>query len=272
MTIKEKWELLKSLLRLEESKKRKITIIVIAVLLLYITLAFLVIWFLFPVQKFAESKKGKISLAILSFILAFVVSGLLTDKDGFIALFKMPEKYTVYSATAQKVCKGNTDICTEFLLLDPMTVAETSKDVYTVYDDKNNEIGEVKKDAFVLKDSDKYNELAELKAKLEKELADYKAKQLAELEKNINKAFYKVELKQYSADGNGTYNFYVNPIVWNSLPYDQKENAFKNCVTYVSLKQKGTKPTYFKVGTKIKSSANAEVLAEYTILKGIQIK
>ena len=101
-----------------------------------------------------------------------------------------------------------------------------------------------------------------------------KAEALAKMEPVIKKVYYNIELKPVGDDGSGIYNFYIDPVAWVKLPYDKKEEAFKSCATYALLKSGfgKDKMNAVKVSTKILSSSNKAVLAQYTILKGIQVK
>ncbi|MCQ2789217.1 MAG: hypothetical protein MJ229_02450 [bacterium] len=92
--------------------------------------------------------------------------------------------------------------------------------------------------------------------------------QLADIQPAINKTFYKIDFTDY-----GTYDFYVDPYLWAELPFDVKENAFKLAVLYAKLKtNEEHSNNQYLVSTKIKSSSNKSILAEYTIFSGIKIK
>ena len=267
----QKKELLLNLITGNKSKFKITVTIILAILFFNITISFLIIWFLFPVQKFAENKKGIAILICLSFILAFIVSAVFTGKDSIIKIFKKPEIITVYSNTVQKICKAHNE-CKEYQLLDTMRIAKVSENNYNVYDENNKKIGNINEGAFVKENTEEYKKLKDFKDKITKEYEAEKAQQLADIESKLNKVFYKINLKQYSEDGNGLYDFYILPEVWNTLTFDVKENIFKNCVTYVAMKYKGTNPKAFKVSTKIRSASNSEILAEYSILNGIKVK
>ena len=208
-------------------------------------------------------------------VLFFVVFPLL-------AMIFNPKIETGYTRVAEKVCKSENK-CVSYKMFEPILVSEYSADEFTVWNDKKESIGTIKKKNVVFEGTPEYEQTKQEKADidkratelakaLEEKLKKERAEQLAKLEPIIKKAYYKVELKKFDNDGNGFYDFYVNPNIWFKLKYDEKQNAFNTCVTYVQLKINPTKPTAVKLGTKIKSSSNGAVLAEYDTFKGIKVR
>lgn len=193
-----------------------------------------------------------------------------------------PKIETGYARVYNQVCMAENK-CVSYKLFDKILVSEYSDTEFKVWNDNKECIGKISKKNVVFEGTPEYEQTkkeradidkreAELKKVLEEKLKKERAAELAKLESLIKKVFYKVDLKKFSDDGNGIYDFYINPVVWYGTTFDQKENIFKNCVTYVQLKTNGTDPSYAKYGTKIKSSSNAAVLAEYTTFGGIKIK
>ncbi len=192
-----------------------------------------------------------------------------------------PKIETGYTRIYDRVCISENK-CVSYKLFDKILVSEYSDTEFKVWNDKKEYIGKISKKNVVFEGTPEYEQTkkeradidkreAELKKVLEEKLKKERAAELARLEPIVKKAFYKVDIRKFSDDGNGIYDFYINPIIWARTPFDQKQNIFKNCVTYVQLKL-DIKNDYAKIGTKIKSSSNAAVLAEYSIVSGIKIK
>ena len=66
-------------------------------------------------------------------------------------------------------------------------------------------------------------------------------------------------------------DFYIDPVAWQLLQFDEKENIFKSCAVYIFKKYR-IDETKALVCTKIKSSSNGEVLAQYGAFNGIKVK
>lgn len=278
MDLRKRWELLKELL--PTSNKGRIILAVVAFFLAAIVIPTIILWFIVPVEKFINSKAKSWAFIAIVMILTTAIFA------------HIP---TVDEIESSKAITGYTRIWTivgenYYEMFAPIQVVKNEKsDLWNVYKE-GKKIGQIKKADIVFegtpeyeqtkKEKEKADRLAAeakkqqeekekaAKAKLEKE----RAKQIAEFEKIIKKAFYKVELEQFSKDGNGIYKFYVDPYAWAQLPFDQKEGLFKSCTVYVQLKTNGTEPSYAKVGTKIKSASNGAVLAEYDPFGGIKLK
>jgi hypothetical protein len=185
-----------------------------------------------------------------------------------------------YTRVYEKVCNEQNQ-CREYFMLDPIRVGNSDEeDMFIVYDagNNNNELGRIKKDLVVFEGSAEYENAKQEKANIEKreqeQFEKTKAEALAKMEPVIKKVYYNIELKPVGDDGSGIYNFYIDPVAWVKLPYDKKEEAFKSCATYALLKSGfgKDKMNAVKVSTKILSSSNKAVLAQYTVLKGIQVK
>lgn len=193
-----------------------------------------------------------------------------------------PKKETGYTRIYDRVCISENK-CVSYKLFDKILVSEYSNTEFKVWNDKKEYIGTIKKKNVVFEGTPEYEQAkkeradidkreAELKKVLEEKLKKERAAELARLEPLIKKVFYKVDFKKLDNDGSGLYDFYINPVAWVRIPFDQKQNIFKNCVTYIQLKTDATNIDMVRLGTKIKSSSNAAVLAEYSMLKGIQVK
>lgn len=222
-------------------------------------------------EKFnALSKTKKIIL-----ILAFVVCPIL-------GMINAPKIETGYTRVYNQVC-NSANKCVDYKMFDKILVSEYSADEFEVWNDKKERIGRISKKNVVFEGTPEYEQTKQEKADIEKKAAELakaieeklkkeRAAELAKLEPVIKKAFYRIDLKKFSDDGNGIYDFYINPIIWAGTPFDQKQNIFKNCVVYVQLKTNATDTSIVKYATKIKSSSNAAVLAEYTTFGGIKVK
>ena len=222
-------------------------------------------------EKFnALSKTNKILL-----IFIFVVCPLL-------GMIFEPKIETGYTRVAEKVCNSENK-CVSYKMFEPILVSEGFADEFQVWNDKKENIGKISKKNVVFEGTPEYEQTKQEKAEydkkvieaakvLEASLKKERAAKIAKLEPIVNKIFYKVELKKFSDDGSGIYDFYINPVKWVQMPFDQKQELFKNCCAYVQLKTNGTEKEFAKLGTKIKSSSNATVLAEYTVFGGIKIK
>ena len=193
-----------------------------------------------------------------------------------------PKIETGYTRVAENVC-DSANKCVSYNMFEPILVSEDSADQYQVWNDKKQVIGKISKKNVVFEGTPEYEQTKQEKADYNKKIAEAakaleaslikeRAAKIAKIEPIVNKIFYKVDLKKFSDDGNGIYDFYINPVKWVQMPFDQKEELFKNCCAYVQLKTNGTEKDYAKLGTKIKSSSNAAVLAEYTPFGGIKIK
>lgn len=273
MDFKRKWELLKDLL--PASTKGKIILGILAFLLMGLTIPVVLAWFIIPIEKFIDSKAKAWGFIAAVIVLTTAIFGNIPTESS--------KAVTGYTRIYVTVKDDNTGKTTPYEMFSPIQVVKNdNSDLWNVYAD-GVKIGQIKKTDVVFEGTPEYEQTKEEKANIDKKAAEMKKqieeklkaerqKQLAELEKNINAVFYKVELKKYSDDGTGIYDFYINPVVWAGIPFDQKENVFKNCVAYVQLKTNGTDPNSAKYGTKIKSSSNAAVLAEYTVFGGIQVK
>lgn len=223
-------------------------------------------------EKFlALDKQQKVYVLVL----LFVVFPLL-------AIISNPKIENGYTRVAEKVCKSENK-CVSYKMFEPILVSEYSSDKFQVWNDKKENIGTISKKNVVFEGTPEYEQAkkeradidkreAELKKVLEEKLKKERAAELARLEPLIKKVFYKVDFKKLDNDGSGLYDFYINPVAWVRIPFDQKQNIFKNCVTYIQLKTDATNIDMVRLGTKIKSSSNAAVLAEYSMLKGIQVK
>lgn len=206
---------------------------------------------------------------------------ILTIVVGFMCVLCDSAIKTGYARVYNQVCESENK-CVSYKLFDKILVSEYSADEFKVFNDKHEYIGTIKKKDVVFEGTPEYEQTkqeradidkreAELKKVLEEKLKKERQAQLKKIEPIIKKAFYKVDIRKFNDDGNGIYDFYINPVVWARTPFDQKQNIFKSCVTYVQLKL-DIKDNYAKIGTKIKSSSNGAVLAEYDIFKGIKIK
>lgn len=227
-------------------------------------------------EKFnALSKKQKIALIVLVFIVFPILANI-----------SAPKIETGYTRVAEKVCSSENQ-CVEYKMFEPISVSKKTSDTYTVYKiseyNAPKPIGEISAKNVVFKGTPEYEQTKQEKADIEKKAAELakaieeklkkeRQEELAKLEPTMKKAYYKIEIKQFKEDGSGFYNFYVNPTIWFKLKYDEKQNAFKNCVKYAQLKTNPTNSDSIKFGTKIKSSSNAVVLAEYDTFKGIKVK
>lgn len=215
-----------------------------------------------------ESKK-------LLLIFIFVICPLL-------GMLFQPKIETGYTRVAEKVCDSSNK-CVNYKMFEPILVSEDSADEYQVWNDKKQVIGKISKKNVVFEGTPEYEQTKQEKADYDKKVAEAakileeslkkeRAAKIAKLEPIVKKIFYKVDLKKFSDDGTGIYDFYINPVKWVQMPFDQKQELFKNCCAYVQLKTNGTEIDFAKLGTKIKSSSNAAVLAEYTVFGGIKIK
>lgn len=193
-----------------------------------------------------------------------------------------PKKETGYARVYNQVCIAENK-CVSYKLFDKILVSEYSDTEFKVWNDKKEYIGKISKKNVVFEGTPEYEQAkkeradidkreAELKKVLEEKLKKERAAELARLEPLIKKVFYKVDFKKLDNDGSGLYDFYINPVAWVRIPFDQKQNIFKNCVTYIQLKTDATNIDMVRLGTKIKSSSNAAVLAEYSLISGIKIK
>ena len=267
MSFKEKWETLKNLLGLDTKSK-----LIWAFIFAGFFIPGIILWLLLPIQNYIDTKKKMYTFIAIIFIALGITLPNETNK--------IETGYTRVYTTVENKENGKK---IGYAMFSPIQVVKNdNSDLWNVYKD-GVKIGQVQKTSIVFEGTPEYEQakqekaeydkkVAEAAKKLEAELKAERQKQLAELEKNINSVFYKVDLKKFSDDGNGIYDFYINPLIWVQLPFDQKENIFKNCATYVQLKTNGTEPGYAKYGTKIKSSSNGAILAEYSGLKGIQVK
>lgn len=222
-------------------------------------------------EKFnALSKTNKILL-----IFIFVVCPLL-------GMISEPKRETGYTRVAEKVCNSENK-CVSYKMFEPILVSEGSADEFQVWNDKKQNIGKISKKNVVFEGTPEYEQTKKEKADYDKKIAEAakaleaslikeRAAKIAQLEPIVKRIFYKVELKKFSDDGNGIYNFYIDPVKWVRLAFDQKQELFKNCCVYVQLKTNGTEPSYAKIGTQIKSATNAATLAEYSTFGGIKIK
>lgn len=81
------------------------------------------------------------------------------------------------------------------------------------------------------------------------------------LEKFKEQNFKKVELSEYS------YNCFIAPDTWNTIPLDGKKTLFIRCAAYGAIKtgenEKGS--THALVSTHIRSNSNGEELGSFTI-------
>ena len=223
-------------------------------------------------EKFnALSKKQKVTLIVLIFVVFPILATIFS-----------PKIETGYTRVAEKVCKSENK-CVNYKMFEPILVSEFSADEFQVWNDKKESIGTIKKKNVVFEGTPEYEQTKQEKADIDKKEAERQKQleakqlterqaQLAKLEPKMKKAYYKIDIKQYNADGTGIYDFYVSPIIWVKLKYDEKQNAFKNCVTYTQLKINPSNPNAVKFGTKIKSSSNGAVLAEYDSFKGVKVK
>ena len=203
------------------------------------------------------------------FVSIFVVLGIV----GIITEDKVEQGIVT---TDLKVCDSQ-NTCTEYKIMDKINIARTKDGDFKVYDKSGErKIGTISSNKVVFEGTEEYNkfkkEFETMQKAKEELIAERNKKELENLEPIITKTFYKIDLKKYSNDGNGIYDFYINPIVWNQLQFDEKENLFKNCTVYVQLKTNGTNTDFAKVGTTIKSSANGVILAKYSAFKGIELK
>lgn len=222
-------------------------------------------------EKFnALSKTNKILL-----IFIFVVCPLL-------GMIFEPKIETGYTRVAEKVCNSENK-CVSYKMFEPILVSEGSADEFQVWNDKRENIGQISKKNVVFEGTPEYEQTKQEKADYDKKVAEAakvleeslkkeRAAKIAKLEPIVNKIFYKVEMKKFSDDGNGIYDFYIDPVKWVRMGFDQKQELFKNCCAYVQLKTNGSENEYAKIGTKIKSATNAAVLAEYSVFGGIKIK
>ncbi len=88
-------------------------------------------------------------------------------------------------------------------------------------------------------------------------------KLLKSSEEDLNKIFCRIDFKQHSKKGLGTYDFYINPLIWAKLDLQQKETLHDHCTAYTYLRL-NTKEKIVQYCVKIKSSSNGEVLAKYS--------
>lgn len=228
-------------------------------------------------EKFnALSKKQKIALLIVVFVVLPIL--------GKITELKLE---TGYTRIADKVC-NSANKCVEYKMFEPILVSKKTDSIYSVYKmpqygNTPQIIGEIDAKNVVFEGTQAYEQTKQEKADIDKKEAEIQAQreakklaerqaQLAKLEPNMKKAYYKIDIKQFNADGSGIYDFYVSPVLWVKLKYDEKQNAFNTCVTYVQLKTNPTNPNSVKHGVKIKSSSNGAVLAEYDSFKGVKVK
>ncbi len=272
MNFKEKWESLKNLLELDTKAKKAIALI-LAFFFAGFVIPGLFLWFLLPVQKFIDTKKKLYTFIVTVFIAIAVIAPNETKKIE-----------TGYTRVYSTIKNESTNKTVSYKMFEPIKIVKNDKsDLWNVYDEKNNKIGQIKKTDVVFEGTPEYEQTKQEKAEIDKRAAELakvleeklkkeRAAELARLESLIKKAFYRVDLRKFSDDGNGIYYFYINPVIWAGTPFDQKQNIFKNCVTYIQLKTNATDPNMVKYGTKIKSSANAAVLAEYSVMSGIKIK
>lgn len=269
---KKNWSLLLHYLNLDNTTK-KIIISIVAILLFPLTFGLLFWWIILPVNKYITTKKryfAFIAIFTILMICTLINENNQTPTTGYTRIYTTVEN----KETGEKV---------DYAIFTPIEVVKNDKsDFWDVYQ-KGKKIGQVQKTSIAFEGTPEYEQAKNEKAQYDKKMAEAKKlleaklkaerqKQLAELEKNINNVFYKIDFKQYSEDGNGTYSFYINPFIWAQLPFDQKENIFKNCTVYVQLKTNGTNSDFAKIGTKIKSSSNGSILAEYSPLSGIKLK
>lgn len=185
-----------------------------------------------------------------------------------------------YTRVYEKVCNKQNQ-CREYFMLDPIRVGNSdAEEFYIVYDagNNNNELGRIKKDLVVFEGTEEFENAKQEKANIEKreqeQFEKNRTETLAKLEPAIKKSYSNIELKPAGNDGSGIYNFYIDPLVWIKLSYDKKEDAFKSCATYALLKlgYGQDKMNAVKISTKILNSSNKAPLAQYTLLKGIQVK
>ncbi len=84
----------------------------------------------------------------------------------------------------------------------------------------------------------------------------------AKIEAYVNKICPKIDIKQQQENGEGIYDFYIHPKVWEQLSEEQKDVIYQKCVMYVYLKINPKDKLAHKRCTKIKSLTDGEVLAE----------
>lgn len=174
-----------------------------------------------------------------------------------------------------KICK-NKYSCEEYKMADKVQVRDVGNNQYKIFKNSNIDVGLIDAKNIILEGTPEYDKFLkdyDEYQKTKKATSEAQNKKiLKELEPNIQKAFTKIEFKQLSNDGNGTYNFYINPIIWNKLNAEAKQDLFKKTSLYVQLKTNGSKIQFAKLGTKIRNASNNEIFAEYTLTKGIILK
>lgn len=215
------------------------------------------------------TKKQKIIIGTVAglFVLGGIASVLYPDKPIVEGLVKIDTQ----------VCRSEYS-CIDYKANDIIFLQENDEGSYTVYDKAENGYskGNIAADKVVIKGSEDYDkfvkDFAEFQKAKEEVLAKANAEKLAQLEPAINKAYKKIDIRKFQEDGNGIYEFYVDPIVWLKLNVDEKKNAFNNAMTYAQLKTNSKDASAVKYGTKIKNFSNGAVLAEYTLTKGINLK
>lgn len=108
--------------------------------------------------------------------------------------------------------------------------------------------------------------------KLEKQKIIERKRNLAKIEPAIKRTFYKIDF--WGDNTTKIYDYYVEPALWYQWNFDVKEGAFKLAVLYAKLKtNEQYDDVHYLIGTKIRSSSDKSILAEYSALShNIKIK
>ena len=210
--------------------------------------------------------KKYIGLILCFLIVVFVVS--------------MPKKTIAYVRDNTIVQTDSGEI--KYEILDAIEVVKNdNSDEWIIYEGIKK-IGLIKESDVVFAGTDEYakaekikaerdrkaEELAKIEAEKarirkaqEQKLAEQaKKRELAELERIVKSAFYNVSLENYVEEYGGIYQFFVDPIVWNSLAYSEQKNIFYGCVRYVELKC-NVSERHAQCGTRIINSYDGKTLA-----------
>lgn len=183
--------------------------------------------------------KNKIYAGILIILVLLVLTFLIA----------IPKKTTVYIRDNIKI--QTSDGVVEYSILDPIEIVkDNKKDEWPIYDGIKK-IGFIKSSDVVFYGTAEYDKSQNIKDERDRKAAELerkktemarirveqaKKKELAELERMVKSAFYNVSLENYSDSLLSNYQFFVDPIAWNSFSYSQQKNIFAACVRYVELK------------------------------------
>lgn len=188
----------------------------------------------------------------------------------FIGVACIPKIKTGYTKTPITIQTGTNSV--RYEISDPIEIADNDAENYNVYKD-GKKIGTVNKTDVAFADTPEYEQAKKdritydnAKKQFEEELKKEQNQAVKKFEEAMNEVFYKVTLKpEWIA------NFYIKPLSWQILQFDQKKQLFKNCVMYTAVKFNIDESKAESI-VKIKNSANEETLAEYAPFSGIKIK